>query len=239
MKSSVLLKYLIELGREAYCEGDTSAFTLNAQFRALRAHRQAWRTLVPSHTETIIRDTKQLYEASGNIFAWGTGDDPAPMLSFYQAASNIYDLPLRQWDLKNLGTTFRDFAMCPDENLLVLIQEPEADMFVRPVYTFPRNLTDAVSGYRPLIRLPRGFTYAVSIPEKTILSQLIGCFRCALPKPSRTPSRVKFLETPSAFSSLHLKTNRSRWRFGDGQPERCSQCVSRWSTMNKILIIFN
>lgn len=128
VKSSLLLEHLMELGRAGYIDGDSTIFPLKSRQRALREHRRAWRNLEPSHTDTIVRDTKLVYEASGSIFAWGTGDAPAPILSFYQASSNIYDRPSRQWSLKDLGTSFRDFAMSQEEDLLVLIQEPESQL---------------------------------------------------------------------------------------------------------------
>lgn len=100
-------------------------FTAKSRQRALRDHRRAWRNLEPTSTDTFTRDTKHLYEASGSIFAWGTGDDPHPSLSFYEARSDILDRPTRFWDLKQLGTPFRDFSMSQEEDLLALIQEIE------------------------------------------------------------------------------------------------------------------
>lgn len=124
VKCSLLLEYLIELGIEDYIDGSSTHFTLKERRRALREHQRAWRYLEPTDTVKIIRDTKHLYEASGSIFAWGTGEEPS-LLSFYQASSDIFNRPSRQWELKHLGTSFRDFAMSQEEDLLVLIEETE------------------------------------------------------------------------------------------------------------------
>lgn len=125
MGSSLLLNYLIELGREDLIDGNTTLFTTKSRQQTSRAHRSAWRNLEPTSVDTFTRNTGNLYEASGSIFAWGTGDEPHPSLSFYEARSDIFDRPARFWDLKELGTPFRDFSMSQEEELLALIQEIE------------------------------------------------------------------------------------------------------------------
>ena len=125
MVSSLLLNYLMELGREDLVDGNATAFTAKSRQRTLRDHRSAWRGLSPTSADTFTRDTKHLYEASGSVFAWGTGDEPHPSLSFYEARSDILDRPARFWDHKELGTPFRDFSMSQEEDLLALIQEIE------------------------------------------------------------------------------------------------------------------
>jgi hypothetical protein len=84
--SSLLLNYLMELGREGLVDGNSTVFTAKSRQRTLRDHRSAWRGLVPTSTNTFTRDTKHLYEASGTVFAWGTGDEPHSKILGSQAA---------------------------------------------------------------------------------------------------------------------------------------------------------
>lgn len=126
--SSLLLQYKIELGRCDLIDGPKDGSTTRSRLDTLRTHRRAWRTLEPSHTDTFTRDTKNLYEASGSIFAWGTGESSRPFLCFYQAPSNIFDRPApRMWELRDMEIPFRDFAMSEEEGLIVLIQEDDPE----------------------------------------------------------------------------------------------------------------
>ena len=119
--SSLLLNYLIELGREDLIDGDATIFTTNSRQRTLHDHCKAWRNLEPTSTETFACDVRRRYKASGSIFAWATGDRPYSSLSLYEARSDILDRSARLWDLKDLGTPFRNFYISQEEDLLVLV----------------------------------------------------------------------------------------------------------------------
>ncbi|KAF8306021.1 hypothetical protein DL93DRAFT_2172277 [Clavulina sp. PMI_390] len=100
-------------------------FSTSDKWEAFKNHRRAWRTLEPTHSESFVRNTRDVYEASGSTFAWGTGDASRPILNFYQAESNLYNRPARRWDLKEFGlSSFRDFTINEQEDLLILIEEP-------------------------------------------------------------------------------------------------------------------
>ena len=123
--SSLLLNYLIELGREDLIDGDATIFTTNSRQRTLHNYCKAWRNLEPTSTEIFTCNIGHLCEASGSIFAWVTGNRPHSSLSLYEACSDILDRSARFWDLKDLGTPFHNFYINQEEDLLVLIREME------------------------------------------------------------------------------------------------------------------
>ncbi|KAF8891369.1 hypothetical protein BD779DRAFT_1670981 [Infundibulicybe gibba] len=100
------------------------------------AHRKAWMDLTWSKTHTIAMfDEEELlaldgaWEFIGGVLGLGIG----PRMRFIQVPSTLRDIPMKEWVIQDLGYNLKDFGMDPSQDLLIVIEEYNIQVFKNKV----------------------------------------------------------------------------------------------------------
>ncbi|KAG8773520.1 hypothetical protein FRC12_002496 [Ceratobasidium sp. 428] len=128
---SAHLQYLLELDICGYAEPPRTRLDLTyaEKLDILRDHRARWNNLgnlSPTEYELNSDEHGVTYEYAGGIYVRGVphaeSDRLTRRLYFYQLPSRNRGTGYKDWCISDLGVDTRDFGVCPEQDLLVLLE---------------------------------------------------------------------------------------------------------------------
>ncbi|KAL0951412.1 hypothetical protein HGRIS_008104 [Hohenbuehelia grisea] len=121
IETNVNLQYKIELYAAGQEDGPAGSILPAQRLEMLRAHQKAWSSLDWQMSDHVPMATGGLWELYGNILSQFEADGS---LKFMQLPSKLRGVPKRQWSIKELEFSPRDFGLDPSQDLLVLFENP-------------------------------------------------------------------------------------------------------------------
>ncbi|KAG9080637.1 hypothetical protein FRC06_006320 [Ceratobasidium sp. 370] len=131
IKGSTYIQYLLELDICGYIEPPCtrSDLTYAQKLDILRDHRARWSRpgdIRPTEYELNCEEHGVTYEYAGGIYVRGVpqaeSDRLTRRLYFYQLPSRNRGTGYKDWCISDLGVDIRDFGVCPEQDLLVLLE---------------------------------------------------------------------------------------------------------------------
>ncbi|THH03402.1 hypothetical protein EW145_g6285 [Phellinidium pouzarii] len=159
IRESLSLQYKIELGADGLVNGPSGGLPVPERIRALHARRAAWRSLAFRRKVTIpVPGECHAYELVGGVFAkamhrdgsLGMGLTPNPGSRHF----NMIKLPTPTGESEtvvreDIGMLCRDFAIDPTQDLIALVEQPDAEspsvsVHLRTISTNEKHPTTSV-----------------------------------------------------------------------------------------------
>ncbi|EPQ58998.1 hypothetical protein GLOTRDRAFT_70086, partial [Gloeophyllum trabeum ATCC 11539] len=106
-------------------DGPTKTLSIASRLEKLRAHQKAWSELKWTEETWVSVVLSRHWELYAGV--WSAGRANHRGMGFMQLPSRLRDIPMRQWDITDIGFLIRDFTLDPSQNLLVLIEMPTPD----------------------------------------------------------------------------------------------------------------
>ncbi|KDQ64293.1 hypothetical protein JAAARDRAFT_27918 [Jaapia argillacea MUCL 33604] len=104
--------------------GHGCSLSIAERLAMLKNYQKSWLSLAWSEEQSLTTRRSRVWEIAGGAWGSSTGD---ASLSFTQLPSVSRGIPFRQWSIKDVGFSIRDFCMDPSQDLLTALELPTSD----------------------------------------------------------------------------------------------------------------